>query len=44
MFEIVKERDHFVILKDGIFWCSCDTYREAQEEIDIVQSAQTKRF
>lgn len=47
MFDIVRERDHFVVLRDGEFWCSCDTMKEAEEEvadvIPFVQPAQAKQ-
>ena len=32
--EVIPEREHYVILVDGKFHCSCDNMREVDEEID----------
>ena len=33
MVEIKREREHWVILVDGKFYCSCDNMDEVREEI-----------
>ena len=33
-FEIINERGHWNIYLNGVFQCSCDSYQEAEEEIE----------
>lgn len=33
-FEIVNERGHCNVYLNGVFQCSCDSYQEAEEEIE----------
>lgn len=32
-FEIISERGHYNVYLNGVFQCSCDSYKEAEEEI-----------
>lgn len=34
MFEIKQERGYYAVYKDGIFYCSADTHREAEHDIE----------
>ena len=33
MYEIKHEYGHYAVYKDGVFYCSADTYSEAEEEV-----------
>ena len=34
MYTIKYEINHYAVYKDGIFYCSADTYHEAEREIE----------
>ena len=40
MYEIRNVRGHYEIYKDGVFWCSADTKREALKEIEEAEDEQ----
>lgn len=33
MYEISREHGHYVVYRNGVFYCSADTYSEAEHEI-----------
>ena len=36
-------QDHWVIYTpDGLFYCSCDSYREVQEELEQIEKGKRK--
>jgi|GEM_PF-5300085 len=34
MYEIRREREHYTVYKDGIFYCSADNIHEAEHDIE----------
>lgn len=38
MTEIRKVRGHYEVYIDGEFYCSCDTYPEAEDEVEYLES------
>lgn len=39
MFTIKYERNHYVVFKDGIFYCTADDKHEAEREIEEAMAA-----
>lgn len=37
--EAKKEKDHFVIEVDSKFYCSCDNWKEVNEEVPAIMEA-----
>ena len=41
--EVRRERDHYKVEVDGEFWCTCDSMREVDEEIEYIKSVWWKK-
>lgn len=38
MLTVENIQGHYELYIDGVFYCSCDTYEEVQEEIEFLES------
>lgn len=35
--ELYRRFDHYALYINGDFWCTCDSVREARDELDAIQ-------